>query len=86
MKNDYENININAKLKNIPIKIKSNVLDDVLKAKINGRNTVKIIAGDNIKIEQQGEELIISTAIETGNNYNLLLNKPKINNITLERK
>ena len=54
-------------------------------AKINGVNTVNIVAGDNITIDQEDDTLTInSTGGGSGtSNYNNLSNKPKINNVEL---
>lgn len=50
-------------------------------AKINGYNTLNIVAGDNITIEQEEETLTINAAGGSGGtgNYEELENKPQIN-------
>ena len=55
-------------------------------AKINGVNTLTIEAGTNITLDQEGNILTInSTGGGSGgtSNYNVLTNKPKINNVEL---
>lgn len=55
-------------------------------AKINGVNTLTIEAGSNINLEQEGNTLTISsTGGGSGGttNYQDLINKPSINNVTL---
>ena len=57
-----------------------------LDAKINGVNTLTIEAGTNITLDQEGNILTInSTGGGSGgtSNYNVLTNKPKINNVEL---
>ena len=63
---------------------------EIKDAKINGHNTIEIIEGKNIKLEQKGNQLKISSigggggSSEGGtSNYNDLSNKPKINNVEL---
>ena len=52
-------------------------------AKINGHNTIEIIEGKNIKLEQKGKQLKISS-IGGDSDYNKLANKPKINGTELK--
>ena len=76
---------ITANLTLVPINITSHILDDVLKAKINGMNSINILAGENIKIKQEDENFTIS-AFSSGEltiNYENLSNKPRINNVEL---
>ena len=51
-------------------------------ATINGENTINIVAGDNIEIEQEDDTLTISSTGGTSD-YTQLENKPKINNVEL---
>lgn len=55
-------------------------------AVINGVNTLQIIAGNNIELEQDGNVLTISSSGSSGgtSNYTELGNKPSINNIELD--
>ena len=54
-------------------------------ATINGMNTINILEGKNIKITQEGKNLIISSTGGSGgtSDYKDLENKPKINNVEL---
>lgn len=55
-------------------------------AKINGVNTLSIEAGTNITLDQEGSTLTINSTGGGGggtSNYNVLTNKPKINNVEL---
>lgn len=55
-------------------------------AKINGVNTLNIVEGANINLQQQGDTLTISSSSSVSggtSNYSDLLNKPKINGIEL---
>lgn len=55
-------------------------------AKINGVNTISIVAGQNVTIDQIGNTLIINSTGGGGggtSNYTELSNKPKINNVEL---
>lgn len=63
---------------------------EIKDAKINGHNTIEIIEGKNIKLEQKGNQLKISSIGGGGGSseggtydYNELDNKPKINNVEL---
>ena len=54
-------------------------------ATINGMNTLNILEGKNIKITQEGKNLIISSTGGSGgtSDYKDLKNKPKINDVEL---
>ena len=54
-------------------------------ATINGMNTINILEGKNIKITQEGKNLIISSTGGSGgtSDYKDLKNKPKINDVEL---
>ena len=54
-------------------------------ATINGMNTINILEGNNIKIKQEGKNLIISSTGGSGgtSDYKDLKNKPKINDVEL---
>ena len=54
-------------------------------ATINGMNTLNILEGKNIKITQEGKNLIISSTGGSGgtSDYKELENKPKINDVEL---
>ena len=54
-------------------------------AKLNGVNTLTIVAGQNITLSQSGNELEISSTGGSGgtSDYSVLTNKPSINNVTL---
>ena len=54
-------------------------------ATINGMNTLNILEGNNIKIKQEGKNLIISSTGGSGgtSDYKELENKPKINDVEL---
>ena len=66
--------------------LKGDTGDKGADAKINGVNTLTIEAGTNITLDQEGNILTInSTGGGSGgtSNYNVLTNKPKINNVEL---
>lgn len=52
-------------------------------AVINGVNTLRMVAGNNISIEQDDDVLTINAEGSASNSYNNLSNKPKINNVEL---
>ena len=59
---------------------------EIKDAKINGHNTIEIIEGKNINLEQKGNQLKISSIGGSGgvSDYNELDNKPKINDTELK--
>lgn len=53
-------------------------------ATINGVNAINILPGENITIDQEGDDLTINASGEVSLDYNNITNKPKINDIIVE--
>lgn len=58
---------------------------EIKDATINGMNSIELVAGTNITLDQEGSTLTINSTGGSGgtSNYNALTNKPKINNVEL---